>query len=170
MPTSTTSTSAEETPIQPTNRWSQLPKSRRGRALSPLLKSQAIALFAAGTPKIQIARRLDIAPGTVASWLNSSEIASFIPEAQERLKAMIPISTTVVHKHLRGNSLKAATFVLRGTGVVESGGLQVNINMLSAMPSDLAGRYQLPSAQAGSGDKAIEGEVVNVGGPTEAEK
>jgi len=73
---------------------------------------------------------------------------------------MIPISTTVVHKHLRGNSLKAATFVLRGTGVVESGGLQVNINMLSAMPSDLAGRYQLPALESGAETAPIEGEVV----------
>jgi len=169
MPAQAEQIKPQETALQPILQ-PEISKSRRGRYLAPVLKSQAIALYSSGLSKTEIARRLDVNVNTVHKWLSIGELKFIVEEAKERVKAMVPRAVEVVSTNLAGNELKAATFVLRGTGVVVNEGISVNINMLSAMPSDLAGRYQLPSAQAGSSEKAIEGEVVNVGGSTEAEK
>ena len=130
-------------------------KGWQGRHIPESYKAKAIALYAAGLGKQQIADRLGISLMTIYKWLKKEDFLEIVEEARDRVKAMIPKAAKGLNRKVEQGHLVACLATLRGTGVLQGDHqVQVQVNVLNAIPQDLGSRYQLPASE----EKVIEQE------------
>lgn len=121
-------------PNAPQSQLQAIPATKRRRSTKPTtVQNAVIAKYAAGEPKLQIAKDLQMARGTIDSILNASEIEQHLLEGRSDCIRMIPRSVRVMSDRLAKGSETAALAILRGTQVLQNQAVQVNVQNNGAM-------------------------------------
>ena len=97
-----------------------------------MVKTAVIAKYSSGESKAQIAKDLSIAPHTVRTILNDSELTSMIQMGRSDCVQMIPRSVRVIGARLAKGSETAALAILRGTQVLQNQPVATTTNNIQA--------------------------------------